>query len=174
MIVDLKGLPESGEEYSFNRESEEFRGVLDDLVGQNDFSVEVRIEPLGNSYQLIGKFQSKYVDNCSRCGVPIDVPIKNKIHEILMIEDVRPRTTQSTHGQQSVDFSEKGPSVTYIHSSQFDLAEFIHEMFAISMEPYPKCDDDKDCNPTLTYEEGSVGDKGHPAFSVLKNLKTKH
>ena len=175
MKINLKAITEEGESFHFDRTTEEFNGVLDDIIGSRDFNVDVEIRPIGNSYEMRGRFTASYGDSCSKCGYDLDVDVDNKINEILVIEEARPRHSQSVHGQNSVKFDGKGPAVTYLNSDEFMLSEFIHEMVASSMEAYPKCTDLKKC-ATQAHQVREVmeGGKGHPAFQVLQTMKAKH
>lgn len=176
MKINLKALTPEGETYHFDRSSEEFHGVLDDIIGKREFAVDVEIRPLGNSFEMRGKFAAAYTDSCSKCGYDVDVPITNKINEILVIEEARPRHSQSVRGQNSVKFDGEGPSVTYLNNQDFMLSEFIHEMVASSMEAYPQCSDQKMCHEQQykLADEPVEKPKGHPAFQVLEAIKNKH
>ena len=177
MIIDLKTIEEEGKEYRFTEKSEELEGFFTDLVEDHSFQVSVDIRPLGNSFQIHGEVQSGYKDICSKCGYEVEVPLYNKINEILTIEEKRPRHSQSVHGQNSVQFDESGPSVTYINDFEFNLGEFLHEIIAAGMEQYPKCSNEKKCKEQqyeVKPDDSIQKTQGHPGFASLKNIKLKH
>jgi uncharacterized metal-binding protein YceD (DUF177 family) len=175
MLIDLKSIDENGKDYNFDELSDETRGAFSDLLGETPFQIELFIRPMGNTYQVQGQVKSQYHDVCSQCGYDIDLPLKNTINEIIVIEKQRPRNTQVSQSKQN--FDSQAPSVTYINDSQFDLTEFLHEMVATGLDIYPRCPDTQLCEsrrftePIIEPEER----KGHPGFAALKNLKvTKH
>lgn len=174
MIIDLKSIDENGKDYNFDEQSEELFGALTDLIKDSPFKVDLRVEPLGNTYQVSGSFSSHYVDICSRCAHDLNVPLMGKINEIVVIEKPRPRNTQVSQSQQNFDSS--GPSVTYINDSSLDLREFLHEMMAASLDLYPVCVDAKKCERQQPRElkEAMKPPVGHPGFEALKDFKAKH
>jgi uncharacterized metal-binding protein YceD (DUF177 family) len=172
MIIDLKSIDENGKAFIFDRKSEGLKSSFDDLLGQNDFNIEIDIKPLGNTFQVKGYINSHSLDSCSKCGYEIDVPLKGSINEIIVIEKARPRNTQVSQSQQNFDSS--GPSVTYVNDSTIDLFEFLHEMIAANLNLYPICQDQQKCETQqfkLAIEEVKEVKVGHPGFAALKNLK---
>ena len=89
MILNLRALKEEGEEFHFDRSSEEFAGVLDDIIGDREFSVDLEVQRLGNSFQVRGRFATSYGDCCSQCGYDLDVKVADTVNEILVIEKER-------------------------------------------------------------------------------------
>ncbi|MCB0378709.1 MAG: DUF177 domain-containing protein [Bdellovibrionales bacterium] len=172
MIIDLLSIDEEGKTFSFNESSDEVESLFTDLIGKNPFTIEVLVKPLGNSYQIQGRIQSHYGDVCSRCGYDIEVPLNGRMNEIVVIEKERPRNTQVSQSQRSLD--ESGPDVTYLKSPEFDLAEFLHEMMAASQNRYPRCVDEAQCEAQQAPVQESQAPSGHPGFAALKNIKLKH
>ncbi len=175
MLIDLKSIDEAGKDYNFDELSDETLGTFKDLIGDTPFKIELNIRPLGNTFQVHGAVNSEYNEVCSKCGYEIDLPLQNRINEILVIEKERPRNTQVSQSRQNFDTS--APSVTYINDSHFNLTEFLHEMMAAGMELYPQCKDTEVCE-SRRYKEPLITDEerpGHPGFAALKNLKvSKH
>lgn len=174
MRIDLKLIDEDGENLKFDQESDEVRGVFYDLVGENDFSIDLKLLPLGNSYQLLGRIQSHYGDMCSLCGEDIQVPIQSRVHEILVIEKERPRNTQVSQSQQN--FDSDGPSVTYLNEPSLEVRELLHELMASAMTPFPSCSDKESCQKRQRNIRKVMAEQttGHPGFEALKGLKLKH
>ena len=175
MLIDLLSIEEDGKDYNFDELSEELEGAFTDLIGETPFKIQILISPLGNTFQITGTVTSQYSDDCSRCGYDIDLPLKTKINEIVVIEKERPRNTQVSQSQQNFDST--SPSVTYINDSTFDLKEFLHEMMASGFDLYPKCIDETLCE-SRQHKDVIVAPQerpGHPGFAALKNLKiSKH
>ena len=174
MIIDLQSIDFEGKDYHFNQDSDELLGAFKDLIGTADFDIKLFISPLGNTYQITGALSSEYPEKCSRCGYDIQVPLKNKINEIVVIEKQRPRNTQGSQSQPN--FESEGPEVTYINSSDFDLKEFLYEMMASGFAKYPACEDRQKCDQQRfeVVDEVVEEPQGHPGFAALKNFKTKH
>ena len=173
MVINLKSIDFDGESFRFDHKSEELHGAFQDILGNNPFAVDLHIGIMGNSFQVHGQFESSYQDVCSRCGYDISVPVRNKINEVLVKEKERPRQSKSVHGQNSLDFDVNLPSVTYVHTDEFNLSEFLHEVVAFSMKRYPVCEDTKVCDSRAhkLEPEQDIQSKGHPAFAALKKMK---
>ena len=174
MIIDLNTIDAEGKDYHFTQDSDELVGAFKDLIGKADYSINLFISPLGNTYQITGAVKSQYPERCSRCGYDIDVPLQAKINEIVVIEKQRPRNTQGSQSQPN--FESDGPQVTYLNSPDLNLEEFLHEMMAAGFDKYPKCSDRKKCDEQRyeIVDEVIEEPKGHPGFAALKNFKTKH
>lgn len=176
MLIELKSIEEEGEQFQFNQASDELEGAFEDLIGEADFNADIEIRPLGNTFHVSGSIESHYPELCSQCGHEIDVPIKNKINEIIVIEKERPRNTQVSQSQQ--EFKDSGPAVTYINDYTLDLKEFLHEMMAAGIKPYPQCADSALCESRqykAPYLKKGEENRGHPGFATLKDFKVnKH
>lgn len=187
MKIKLNEIPNEGRQYTFNRETGELNEVLDDLLADRPYSVELFIKPIGNAFEMTGRVNTMVGEICSRCGWDLDVAIDRKVREILMEEredaDTH-RKSQSVHGNHSLDFSSEGPSMTSYRDDVFDVGEFVHELIALEEPFYPDCGDDK-CERLLEVQakqkevnaefDKADGTKkaGHPAFAVLQNLEVK-
>ena len=176
MIIDLLSIDENGKDYNFDELSDELIGAFDDLIGEGTaFKIFVEIRPLGNTYQIVGTVSSEYGEVCSKCGYDIELPLTNKINEIVVIEKERPRNTQVSQSQQNFDST--SPAVTYLNDSSFDLKEFLHEMMAAGFADYPQCVDTQVCE-SRQYKDSSITvtkTVGHPGFAALKDIKvSKH
>ena len=170
MVIDLFNIDEKGRSYCFDESDNEWKKAFLDLVEESAFCVSMEIQPMAGAYRISGGFQSHYRETCSRCGYSIQVPIKNSINEIVVIEKQRPRNTHCSQARRNFDKDE--PSVTYINESQLDLKEFLHELIASCLDMFPVCSDSKICQARqydFKKEEFSMG--GHPGFASLKNLK---
>ncbi len=176
MLIDLQSIDENGKDYNFDELSDELVGAFNDLVGEAPFKVQLHVQPMGNTYLVNGSVHSEYSAVCSKCGYDVDLPLDNKINEIVVIEKERPRNTQVSQSQQNFDAS--SPAVTYVNSSTFDLREFLHEMMASGFSLYPKCTDETLCD-SRQHKDVLIAapeeKRGHPGFAALKDLKvSKH
>ncbi len=171
MLIDLLTITESGISCDFDEFSSEMSGAFTDLIEQVPFNIHITINPLANAYRISGKFSSRSMEICSRCGYDIHYPLENFINEIIIIEEQRPKNTQVS--QSSRNFDKENPSVTYINKPQFDLKEFFHEIVAASLDPFPVCKDPEVCQSRQFVLKGTNIDKfeGHPGFALLKNFK---
>ncbi len=180
MKINLNEIPEEGCEYDFNRETGELNVILADLLGTRPYDVRMMIRPLGNAYEVRGKLKTHLPALCSKCGWDIEVAIDRSMNEVLVEEPKEDRKSHSVHGNQSVDFSGEGLSVTYYQNHIFDAGEFVHEVVALSVPFYPTCLDEK-CEHLEDvlkkraaleeeYRRGQESQPGHPAFAALRKL----
>jgi uncharacterized protein len=190
--IRLNEIPQDGRNYTFDRETGELTAALADLLGEQKYSVDFFIQPMGNAYEVRGKLSSSISGECSRCGWEIEIPIDRKINEILIadVEDDH-RKTQSVHGNHSLDYNAEGPGMTMVKADIFDVSEFVHEAIALAIPFYPTCKEEK-CEHLAeieakrseleaefaslahTNDEASKAGTGHPAFSILKSLDTSN
>lgn len=172
MIIDLTSIDENGKDYKFDELSDELRGAFTDLIGETPFKIQIEIKPMGNTYHMVGRVESQYNEVCSKCGYDIELGLSNRINEIVVIEEARPRNTAVSQSKQN--FDGQGPAVTYINETAFDLQEFLHEMMAAGFALYPQCLDEVLCESRqyklpLTPEPEKK--PGHPGFAALKDIK---
>lgn len=178
MRINLNDIPTEGKQFKFTQADGKITPVMQDLIGQEDFSFDITIRPLGNAFEVKGEGHSFADEVCSKCGWDLHLPIDKKIHEYLVIEEARPRKSHSTHGNQSLDLEQNGPDTTYLKSQQFNVGEFLHEQLALSWPEYPQCGT-QECQARQSLHQDlfvaeATEDKkplGHPAFSVLHKVK---
>ncbi len=103
MFIDLQSIEEDGKDFNFDELSEELEGAFTDLIGETPFKIQVEIKPLGNTFQVLGRVSSQYQETCSKCGYDVELPLENKINEIVVIEKERPRNTQVSQSRQNLD-----------------------------------------------------------------------
>jgi uncharacterized protein len=184
--IRLKEIPQDGRSYDFDRKSGELDASLEDLVGQNEYEVNMFIKPIGNAYELRGHLKTAVTEVCSTCGYDFELPIQRKFHEILFEEQEDHRKSHSVHGNQSVDFLGEGPSMAPYRGDIFDAGEYAHEQIGLSQPFYPTCGAKGEClhieevneiKRKLESEfEQAAAEKavGHPAFTVLKDLNLQN
>ncbi len=181
MKIRLNEIPQDGRAYTFDRKSGELNSILQDLVETRPYDVNFFIKPIGNAYEVRGKIDAQVHEVCSRCGYDFDLPISRQVNEILFEEQEDHRKSHSVHGNQSVDFLGKGPSMTAVKGDIFDAGEYVHEQIALEEPFYPMCggngkclheDEVREIQRRLENEMNEAEEKtpGHPAFDVLKGL----
>lgn len=173
MKINLLDIGEDGHTFEYGRGDE---ATLDTVVnevvtGLKSFHIKIHILPAGDIYTAQGEFTLQRADECSLCAEDIVTPIKSKFLEYLMKASEREAKGHAPHNGLNLENTQE---VTFINGTEFDLADFIREQFAVSIPPYPKCLDKQACEErqkeNKKYLEGKEM-KGHPAFSVLNKLK---
>jgi hypothetical protein len=172
MRINLLDLGDEGRDFEYKKGDE---AVLDNLVAEVipevcDFSVKVHLLPAGDIYLAQGSFTLKRNDECSLCAADMTEPIKGKINEYLMKEQ-EDMKGHAPHNGLNLDSKQE---VTFVPGLDLDLAEFFREQFAASISPYPKCTDTAACEERQKENKKYYDDQkleGHPAFSVLGQLK---
>lgn len=180
MKIRLNEIPQEGRTYTFSRETGELNAVLEELVQDHDYDVELHIKPIGHAYEMRGTVKTKMNEVCSLCGWDLELPVDRKVNEILIEENEEYRKSHSVHGNQSVDYFGNGPSMVPYKGEIFDAAEYVHEVVALAQPFYPSCGDEKcehleevrQVQATLnsSFEKSEEKAKGHPGFAVLKGL----
>lgn len=182
-FINLTEIPEEGRAFEFNRQTGDLNELLEDIIGDRAFSVNLFIRPIGNAYEMRGEVRTQIAEICSLCGWDIELPLVRKVNEILIEAGESYRKEQSVHGNQAVDFLSDGPSVTEYQGNSFDAGEFVHEAIAVNQPAYPNCGD-ADCEhlkesqkiqeELATSFQAEEKPKGHPGFGALKDLKLKN
>ncbi len=133
--VNLKQLPDQGEQFQFNQGSGELNRHLVDLIGSHAYNIDVTIRPQGNVYEITGRIDTEMDRICSHCGRDTHLPIHDEFSELIVVMTERPRAGHSGHTGSLLE----GPSCNYITGHEFDLAEFVHEHIALAEPPHPQC-----------------------------------
>ena len=187
MKIRLNEVPQDGRAYTYDRTTAELTPDLQDLIGEQDYKVDLFIKPIGNAYEMRGSMATSLNEVCSSCGYDFVLPISRNINEILFEEQADERKAQSVHGNQSVDFFGSSVSATAVKGDIFDPGAFVHEAIALEEPSYPMCGANGECNhreEVLEIQRKLENDfalataqektEGHPAFSVLKGLELKN
>lgn len=183
MKIRLNEVPAEGREYTFSRKTAELNEALGDIVGTHDYDVEFFIKPIGNAYELRGRFKTTLNEVCSKCGTDFELPVNRALAEILIEDHNEYRKQETAGGNHSVDFLSDGPSMIPLRGNVFDAGDFVHEAIALAEPSYPTCGSNGECLnfaeisqviERLEAESNLENEKkpvGHPAFSALQNLK---
>lgn len=171
--IQLNELPEEGQSYHFDRDSGELNHILQDLVGENAYTVDIFIQPMGNVFQISGDLHTEVGTQCARCGRDMNHPVDENFSELIVVEKPRPRSSTGSHSLSD------GSSLfcNHISDTSFSLGEFVHEQIAAN-EPYVVRCQREDCESYLESAQEHVRapaelPKENP-FAVLKNFKPKH
>lgn len=182
MKIRLKEVPKEGREYIFDRASGELNETLADLIGQRDFDVKLFIKPIGNAYEMRGKIKTTLIETCSNCGYEFEAAVERSVNEVLIEEQEPDRKAHGVHGNQAIDYSDSGPSMTPYRGDIFDAGEFVHEAIALAEPFYPMCGPKGEClnaeevneiKRRLESESAHIGEKKANPFDALKDLKIK-
>lgn len=184
--INLKEIAASGESFEFTQASGELSSILEDLIGKNDFIINMTILPLGNSYNISGSIKTDQNLICSRCAIDFVQPLNIKIKEILYVQkQVLDRKGKSGRANHISDYSEDALHCTYLEDDFLDVGEFVHEIIAINepLHPTAKPDCDDSCENLLNaYKSGWLEKidpqaeskkETHNPFEALKDFKLK-
>ena len=182
-IINLNEIPDPGREYLYSDVTAELTPSVDDLIGKNPYELKVRIQPIGNAYQVTGSLTCALDLICSRCAIDFKFPVKQEINEILIIEEKRPRGGRSAKSNHSSEWLEDGPYCTSLESEYFNMGEFLREIIALAepLQPMGKGNCDESCeNYQRAIAKGWLKSPNSPdldfpdessPFDVLKTLK---
>ena len=177
MKIRLNEIPVDGRNYIFNRQTAELNSVLQDLISNNSYDVNLNIKPLNTKdFTVLGSVSTKTKEQCSRCAEDFDFTIDKKVHEILIPGQEEDRTgkyAKTSSTLSTADSAETSVSVTEYTKQQFDLGEFIHEAVALEVPFNPYCVSCKklQTDEAFIYDE-KMGEETKPnPFQALKGIK---
>lgn len=173
MKINLLDIGEEGHEFKVKHRDEKAvdEKVFSTLEGIKSFQFRVFIQKTGDIYTAQGDYSLDQDQECSLCAEEMVFPIKNRFTEFIVNQTKAEQKGHAPHNGLNIESEQE---VTFVQHHELDLADFITEIFALAVTPYPKCLDTKACeerqkdNKKYLYEGK---EKGHPAFSVLSKLK---
>lgn len=175
MKINLLDIGEEGHEFKlrWNEEKAVDLKVAEAVENLKNFQFRIFIQKTGDIYTTQGDYMIEYDQECSLCAEDLTLPLKGRFTEYLMNETKADQKGHAPHNGLNIESQHE---VTFVQHHELDLGEFIAELFALAVTPYPKCADVKACEERQEenrkyYEAQSL--KGHPAFSVLSKLKKK-
>lgn len=171
--IQLSEIPDEGRQFQYNRDSGELNHLLEDIIGKNTYSVDLRLQPSGNVYSISGDIRTQLETQCSHCGRDMEYPVNDSFNELIVIEDPRPRKSDSSHSMSE----DSSIYCNHIQSQNFNIGEFVHEHIAASEPFVVKCER-ADCDSFFEKAQKSASapenmGKQNP-FEALKNFKPKH
>lgn len=178
--INLKELPPEGEEFTYSSKSGELTPALKELLSSNDYEVQFRITPMGNTFDLKGNITSQMNLQCSLCAIDFKYPVELKLHELIVMNKPLAKGDQQTRANHAHEWEASGPDYILLESGTFDVAEYIHEMVALAepIRPLGKPDCDQSCD-NLTAFKSEWQTKGNEEFAkanpfkVLEKIKLK-
>lgn len=181
-IVHLNDLPEEGREYVYNQDSGELTSSISDLIGDNPYKIHIHIRPVGNAFELKGQLETQLDLACSRCALEFKYSVKTPLSELLLVVDELPRTGRQAQVNHVTELDSSAPDYVTLPSDSFDVADFVHEIIAISepSQPLGKPDCDDNCENLLElYRQGWLQPPGdqkpepttNSPFAGLKDIK---
>lgn len=184
MIIHLNEIPEEGKSFILSNKTGELNKILKDILGTEEYHVEFTIRPIGQGFELKGKGTSKVPNQCSRCGLDIQLNLKAQFNELLMPKldlDRTAKYAKSNHLSDNDHLNESELSVTDYVGNSFDVGAFVHEAFGLLIPTCPVAEtDEKDnckvCGVNVVttkfgYDEALPDENQKNPFAVLKGLK---
>ena len=83
--INLKELPPEGQEFTYSSTSGELNDRLKDLIGKNPYSVQIKVTPMGNTFDLRGHLSATMDLACSLCAIDFKYPVELKLHELIVV-----------------------------------------------------------------------------------------
>jgi uncharacterized metal-binding protein YceD (DUF177 family) len=173
MKINLLDISEEGHEFSIKSKDEKAidEKVADVVDGLKEFEFKVFIQKAGDIYTAQGTFLISQEQECSLCAEDISLPIQSKFTEFIVNETKADQKGHAPHSGLNVESKQE---VTFVQHHELDMAEFISDMFAFAVSPYPKCMDQAACEKRQESNKKYYAQekpKVNPAFSVLEKLK---
>lgn len=166
LTVQLKDLPKRGMDFHFTRETGELNSVLDDLIGENPYNIQVHICPDGPAYTIKGDIQTQMNLACARCALDFKHTVKKRFRESLVIQAEKSRRVAYSVPIHGEDFC------TVLFDSLFSVGDFLHELIAVEepLRPLGKniCDKNDDCENLIAFRAETEEQK--PVESPLSQL----
>ncbi len=173
MRINLLDIGEEGHEFTVKSKDEKAidEKVAQAVAGLKEFEFKVFIQKAGDIFTAQGTYMISQEQECSLCAEDISLPIKNKFTEFIVNETKADQKGHAPHTGLNVDSKQE---VTFVQHHELEMADFIGDMFALAVSPYPKCLDKAACevrqeNNKKYYVKDEP--KTHPAFAVLEKLK---
>lgn len=185
MRINLNEIPQDGAFFHLNRTTGELNEVLNDLIGNHSYKVDLSIfqSATKGHFTLTGTVSTSSNEACSRCGIDFDLSINEKFQELLLPELSLPRDGHYAKSNHYSDTTQQGPSVHEYSGHHFELGEYIHEVIglAIPFTPAPPVNPEGKCstchlsikNQSFSYDEPMSIEKAKSPFSVLEVLKSQ-
>lgn len=180
--INLKDLPLEGRDFNYTRESGELSEALRDLIGKNDYEVNFRITPMGNTFDLRGAVKTSLDLECALCAMDLKYTVNQKLHELLVMQKPLNKGEQLAKTNHAHEWESKGPDYILLDSDLFRVGDYIHEVIGLAepIRPLGKPDCDISCeNIPETVKKWLSNDqkaaesiKTNP-FIVLEKIKLK-
>lgn len=159
MIISIRDIPNEGQNFDFD---------------EDGISVKGYVYPLKNGFDISGEIDTKIETECSFCTKEMSIPIKEKFHEMMMLEGKIARQLKE------VDVDPNDLEIHYVNGNEIDLRPIVDELIGVNMPIQPKCTTEttKDGHPACiegsAYQEYLQKNPESPlknSFDLLKTLK---
>jgi uncharacterized metal-binding protein YceD (DUF177 family) len=159
MIISIRDIPHEGQAFDFN----------EDGIHVNGF-----IYPLKGGFDVNGEIDAQIGTECSFCAKNMTVPVKEKFHEMMMLEGKIARQLKE------VEIDPHDLEIHYVNGNEIDLRPIVDEIVGVNMPIQPKCttettrDGHPACIEGSPYQKYLQENPESPLknpFDVLKTLK---
>lgn len=159
MIIPIRDIPTEGHNFEWT---------------EGDIKVTGFIYPIKNGFDINGEITAKVPMDCSFCANTIKIPVKEKFHEMVMLEGKIAKQLQETT-DTAADLE-----IHYVQGHEINLKPIIDEVIGVNMPIQPKCVQKgapagfPECVADWDYQKYFEDTKEMPVknpFEVLKNLK---
>jgi uncharacterized metal-binding protein YceD (DUF177 family) len=182
-IIHLKELPSAGEDVEFTNKTGELNATLRELIEHHDYRATFHLAPLGNAYELKGEMETTLPLLCSVCANSFTLPVRNKLHEYLIIESAFARGERMAKTNHAHEWENEGPDYIVLENDHFDVAAYIHEIVALLEPMRPLCapqlatgcthSAEKIQRNWLAFNEEGERQLANNPFQVLEKIKLK-
>ena len=159
--LQLKNLPHQGWAFHFDRQSQDLNRILKDLIGESSYSIDVHIQPIGESaYKIKGVIDTQLDLLCSRCAYEFKHKIYKKFSENIIVQKKQQRKEKEIRINHYSEQSEEENFTLLEDKSLFHLGQFLYELILIE-EPlrplgYSQCDQNDECQNLKKSKEQNV------------------
>lgn len=159
MIINIRDIPHEGQNFEFNENGTHVKGF---------------IYPLKNGFDITGEIVANLETECSFCADPMQIPVKEKFHEMVMLQG------KIAKQLKEVEVDPNDLEIHYVDGNEIDLGPLVQEMIDVNMPIQPKCTEEvtKDGRPKCmegsAYEKYLQNNPENPVkspFDILKTLK---
>ena len=174
LTIRLKNIPNKGWEFHFDRQSRDLNQVLRDLIADNNYSIDVHIQPTGEStYKIKGVIETHLNLLCSRCAYEFKHKIRKDFSEKIIVQKKQERNEREVRINHYSEQSQQ-ENFTVLNDSLFNLADFIYEMITIE-EPirplgFSTCDQNDSCENLKNLKATDIFHKNTSLEEKLKPL----
>ncbi len=182
MKITVSHIPPDGHQVHFTEKPDHFP-VLADMIARKEIAfsepVTGEISALVMSEDLVeirGRIGTTLSLTCGRCLEPIDQPLSRTF--VLNFVNTGEKDADSVEEGAEHEIMDKDISTEHFTGDVIELGDILQEQIVLSLPAKPLCDETcKGLCPScgINLNQSSCTCKpatGHPAFTVLKGLKT--
>lgn len=172
MIIDLKTVLHGPRQFDFALDPDWWKNTEEDdqILGlAGPLTVSIKISQAGSKYLIEGRMAGCLRIRCDRCLEPFEDDMESEFQLFLA-------RARSHDGQSEIELLEDDMSVNLIMGEEISLDDIVREQIYLSLPMKCLCRQDCSglcpfCGAKLNIEACNCpSQKGHPAFSKLKNM----